>query len=305
MQCFVSTLVGFPMSVTCWPRLCGSSPPSERPVAALWTPWSPTGVMSIAIPLGVTTPDTSYSDMAAGSEWVLPHGWGERKTGGCQRADLESGCRIGASAFSAQEKGAAGPLAVWEMGINKCRVMEIGKFDKRIWGKGEFQQYEALNHVFLSAWLVNLYSSAGSRTFAVPRLDVGMVQTKLLFQQLHCEGSASWTFLSVEPFSSDLVPVLCDWFVETFGVWQRCETASAWVGTFILFLPLSRLQGAHLREHPLESPPQDHVQGCHCSPISEACWRGLTFLWKHFTSAESEVFENQEIPHCDLFLKPC
>lgn len=112
MQCFVSTLVGFPMSVTCWPRLCGSSPPSERPVAALWTPWSPTGVMSIAIPLGVTTPDTSYSDMAAGSEWVLPHGWGERRTGGCQRADLESGCRIGASAFSTLEKGAAGPLAV-------------------------------------------------------------------------------------------------------------------------------------------------------------------------------------------------
>lgn len=78
--------------------------------------------------------------------------------------------------------------------------------------------------------------------------------------------------------------VLYDCFVDTFGVWQRCETASAWVGTFILFLPLSRLQGAHFREHPLESPPQDRVQGYHCSFISEACWRGLTFLLKEMQS---------------------
>lgn len=160
MQCFVSTPVGFPMSVTCWPRLCGSSPPSERPVAALWTPWSPTGVMSIAIPLGVTTPDTSYSDMAAGSEWVLPHGWGERRTGGCHRADRESGWWIGASAFSTQEKGAAGSLAVWEMGVNKCSVIEISKFGR---GYGEKENSNSMGHStmgFVSAWLVNLYSSA-------------------------------------------------------------------------------------------------------------------------------------------------
>lgn len=106
-----STLVGFPMSVTCWPRLCGSSPPSERPVAALWTPWSPTGVMSIAIPLGVTTPDTSYSDMAAGSEWVLPCGGGEGGGEGLRGLPR----RGAASAFSSQEKGGAVPLAVWEM----------------------------------------------------------------------------------------------------------------------------------------------------------------------------------------------
>lgn len=160
MQCCVSTPVGFPMSVTCWPRLCGSSPPSERPVAALWTPWSPTGVMSIAIPLGVTTPDTSYSDMAAGSEWVLPHGGGERRTGGCQRADLESGWWIGASGFSTQGKGAAGPLAVWEIGVNKWSVIEISKFGR---GYGEKENSNIMRHStmgFVSAWLVNLYSSA-------------------------------------------------------------------------------------------------------------------------------------------------
>lgn len=65
---FLFPLAGLPMSVTCWPRLCGCSPPLELPVTTLWTPWSLTNVMSIAIPLGVTTPDTSYSDMAAGSE---------------------------------------------------------------------------------------------------------------------------------------------------------------------------------------------------------------------------------------------
>lgn len=184
MQCFVSTLVGFPMSVTCWPRLCGSSPPSERPVAALWTPWSPTGVMSIAIPLGVTTPDTSYSDMAAGSEWVLPHGGGERSTGGCQRADLELGCRIGASAVSSQEKGAASPLAVWEMGVNQCSVMEIGKFDR---GYGKKENSSSVRHStmgFVSAWLVNLYSSAGSRAFAVLKAWRWHGTSQLLFQQL-------------------------------------------------------------------------------------------------------------------------
>lgn len=89
MLCF--SPLGFPMSVTCWPRLCGSSPPSERPVAALWTPWSPTGVMSIAIPLGVTTPDTSYSDMAAGSEWVLPAEEQGRVTAGYVRGECWDG----------------------------------------------------------------------------------------------------------------------------------------------------------------------------------------------------------------------
>lgn len=133
MQCFFSTLVGFPMSVTCWPRLCGSSPPSERPVAALWTPWSPTGVMSIAIPLGVTTPDTSYSDMAAGSEWVLPTDEEKGKWEGARGLTWSRAVGL-VPAFSSWEKGAPSPLAVWEMGVNKCSVMEIGKFDR---GYGE------------------------------------------------------------------------------------------------------------------------------------------------------------------------
>lgn len=46
------------------------------------------------------------------------------------------------------------------------------------------------------------------------------------------------------------------------------------------------------------------MQGSHCSRISEACWRGLTFLLKDSASAESGAFQNQEILHCDLFLKP-
>lgn len=59
--------------------------------------------------------------------------------GGCQRADLELGCRIGASSFSSREKGAAGP----EMGVNKCSVMGIGKFDR---GYGEKENSNGLRH---------------------------------------------------------------------------------------------------------------------------------------------------------------
>lgn len=181
MQCFVSTLVGFPMSVTCWPRLCGSSPPSERPVAALWTPWSPTGVMSIAIPLGVTTPDTSYSDMAAGSEWVLPLGGGEeegRVSEGCPGVGLQDWCwcflhwgERGCWSTGCVTDECRDRLSVF----NKCSVTEIGKFDT---GDGEKENSNSTRHStvsFVSAWLVSLYSSADSCAFAVHLLEVGKV----------------------------------------------------------------------------------------------------------------------------------
>lgn len=48
------------------------SPPPLSPSFPLSPHTSLLDVMSIVITLGVTTPETSYSDMAAGSEWVLP-----------------------------------------------------------------------------------------------------------------------------------------------------------------------------------------------------------------------------------------
>lgn len=239
MQCFVSTPVGFPMSVTCWPRLCGSSPPSERPVAALWTPWSPTGVMSIAIPLGVTTPDTSYSDMAAGSEWVLPHGGGGEGVGA-------------AGSFAMWEKEGAGPLAVWEVNtetesecFNKCSFVEMGKFDT---GNREKENSSRMRHStmgFISAWLVSLHSSVGSVHLLRPCLTWARCKPGPFPKAVLREGLLCWASLSAEPAGSASVPVLHDWFLGPFGAWL-CETASACVDTLMLFVPVSGFEEAHL-----------------------------------------------------------
>lgn len=201
MQCFVSTPVGFPMSVTCWPRLCGSSPPSERPVAALWTPWSPTGVMSIAIPLGVSTPDTSYSDMAAGSEWVLPHGGGGRVSEGWP---WNRGCRIFCylgerGCWSAGcVRGERGDR-VWV--FNKRGFVETGKFDTGNREEENSSRMRRSTMGFISAWLVSLYSSAGSVHLPCPCLT--RCKPAPFPKAVLCEGSLCWASLSAEPASSD------------------------------------------------------------------------------------------------------
>lgn len=60
--------------------------------------------------------------------------------------------------------------------FNKCSVFEIGKFDT---GDEEKESSNSMRHStmgFISAWLVSLYSSAGSCAFAVSMLDAGKVQ---------------------------------------------------------------------------------------------------------------------------------
>ena len=60
--------------------------------------------------------------------------------------------------------------------FNKCSVTEIGKFDT---GDSEKENSSSMRHStmgFISAWLVSLYSSAGSCEFAVPMLGIGKVQ---------------------------------------------------------------------------------------------------------------------------------
>lgn len=67
--------------------------------------------------------------------------------------------------------------------FNKCGVTEIDKFDAK---DGEKENSSSMRHStmgFISAWLISLYSSAGSCAFVVPMVHIGKVQG-FLFQKL-------------------------------------------------------------------------------------------------------------------------